>query len=160
MPAFFEKFQRLCADKEISLAAAAEEMGFSNSTTTKWSRGSVPSGRTLRTVAKYFDVSVDYLMGDEPQAGKTVSGWDLYDFRCDANNIQCTMEVLIDSLDREVCALLIRSKTEENVMARNFAELFAEKYMPVLQLLNENMHNLARGLEEVEEVQYAKAEKD
>lgn len=89
-----------------------------------------------------------------------VVGWGLYEARCDAKNIQCTMELLIDGLDREVCALLTRSKTEGNVMARYVAELFSENYMPVLQLLNDNMHNLAKQLEEMEENQYAKAQED
>lgn len=85
---------------------------------------------------------------------------DLYDVRCEAKNIQCAMALLIDGLDRDVCALLTRSKTEGNVMARYVAELFSENYMPVLQLLNDNLHNFTKQLEEMEENQYAKAQED
>ena len=61
---FFDIFYDLCKQKGVSCKKAAEEMGLSNSITTKWKKtGATPSGETLDKVALYFGVSTDYLLG-------------------------------------------------------------------------------------------------
>lgn len=61
---FFDIFYELCKRKGVSCKKAAEEIGLSNSITTKWKKtGATPSGETLDKVAAYFDVSTDYLLG-------------------------------------------------------------------------------------------------
>lgn len=61
---FFDIFTELCKNKGVSCKKAAEEMGLSNSITTKWKKTSaIPDGATLVKMAKYFKVSVDYLLG-------------------------------------------------------------------------------------------------
>lgn len=63
---FYDVFKELCEAKKISCKAAAMEMGFSNSTASKWKRtGAVPNGDTLNKVADYFGVSVSYLLSRE-----------------------------------------------------------------------------------------------
>lgn len=62
---FFDIFYELCQQKGISCKKAAEEIGLSNSITTKWKKtGATPSGETLEKVAAYFSVSTDYLLGN------------------------------------------------------------------------------------------------
>lgn len=61
---FFDIFYELCKRKGVSCKKAAEEIGLSNSITTKWKKtGATPSGETLDKVAAYFGVSTDYLLG-------------------------------------------------------------------------------------------------
>lgn len=60
---FFDVFYDLCKKKGVSCKKAAEEIGLSNSITTKWKKtGATPSGDTLEKVAAYFDVTADYLL--------------------------------------------------------------------------------------------------
>jgi transcriptional regulator with XRE-family HTH domain len=63
---FFDIFYSLCQAKGISCKRAAEEIGLSNSITTKWKKtGATPGGDTLHKIAQYFGVSTDYLLGKE-----------------------------------------------------------------------------------------------
>ena len=60
---FFDIFYDLCQRKGVSCKRAAEEIGLSNSITTKWKKtGATPGGKTLDMIAAYFNVSVDYLL--------------------------------------------------------------------------------------------------
>lgn len=62
---FFDIFYALCKEKGVSCKRAAEEIGLSNSITTKWKKtGATPNTDTLSKIAKYFNVSVDYLAGN------------------------------------------------------------------------------------------------
>lgn len=69
---FFDIFFELCKKKGISCKKAAEDIGLSNSITTKWKKtGATPGGDTLNRIADYFDVSVDYLLGNEKETAPT-----------------------------------------------------------------------------------------
>lgn len=49
---FYDVYAALCKSKGISLSRAADEIGLSNSTVTKWKKtGATPSGETLAKVA-------------------------------------------------------------------------------------------------------------
>ena len=68
---FFDIFYELCKQKGISCKKAAEEIGLSNSITTKWKKtGATPGVETLDKVAAYFNVSMDYLLGKESEQKK------------------------------------------------------------------------------------------
>lgn len=71
---FFDTFKALCQKKGVSCKRAAEDMGLSNSITTKWKKtGATPSGDTLNKIAAYFNVSMEYLVsGTEPVHQKDV----------------------------------------------------------------------------------------
>ena len=63
---FFDIFSELCTKKGVSCKRAAEEIGLSNSITTKWKKtGATPSGKTLDKIADYFGVSIYELLGKE-----------------------------------------------------------------------------------------------
>lgn len=63
---FYDVFRELCERKSKTPSKAADEIGLSNSITTKWKKtGATPGGETLNKIAVYFGVSVDYLLGKE-----------------------------------------------------------------------------------------------
>ena len=60
---FYDRFVELCNEINISPSIVAETIGLNRSSVTFWKRGSTPKGETLRKLANYFGVSVDYLLG-------------------------------------------------------------------------------------------------
>ena len=74
---FFDIFYDLCTKKGVSCKRAAEEIGLSNSITTKWKKtGATPTGETLSKIAAYFEVSVGYLLGTDKNAEKPLVNGD------------------------------------------------------------------------------------
>jgi transcriptional regulator with XRE-family HTH domain len=72
---FFDIFYDLCKKQGVSCKRAAEDIGLSNSITTKWKKtGATPSGDTLHKIAQYFGVSIDFLLGKETKNAPAVSG--------------------------------------------------------------------------------------
>ena len=72
---FFDIFYDLCKKKGVSCTKAAEDIGLSNSITTKWKKtGATPGGDTLNRIANYFGVSTDYLLGKETKKAPAESG--------------------------------------------------------------------------------------
>lgn len=69
---FFDIFYDLCKKRGVSCKKAAEDIGLSNSITTKWKKtGATPGGDTLNRIANYFNVSTDYLLGKEDKKAPT-----------------------------------------------------------------------------------------
>ena len=64
---FWERFEKLCKESGTSPNAVCAKIGLSTATATHWKNGSVPKGDALAKLAKYFDVSVDYLLGIEKE---------------------------------------------------------------------------------------------
>lgn len=62
---FWDNIVSLCAEKNISVNAMCADIGLSNAIATKWKRGSIPHGTTLKKIADYFGVSTDFLLGKE-----------------------------------------------------------------------------------------------
>ena len=61
---FWEKFILLCEKKNKSPNMVCSELGLSTAIATKWKNGSIPRDTTLKKVADYFGVSVEYLKGE------------------------------------------------------------------------------------------------
>lgn len=69
---FYERFAQLCQQKGVKPGRAATECGINRSNVTSWkNHGYTPRGDVLQRIAAYFDVSVGYLLGQEPQTEKT-----------------------------------------------------------------------------------------
>lgn len=65
---FYDVFVSLCNKKGVAPTRAAMDIGLSKSTPTTWKkRGLTPQGETLNKIAAYFDVSTDYLLGNEKE---------------------------------------------------------------------------------------------
>ena len=62
---FFEIVTRLCAKKGISITQLALELKISRSNVTNWKNGSVPKIDKVQEIASYFNVTTDYLLGNE-----------------------------------------------------------------------------------------------
>jgi len=62
---FLERLKLLCDKKGVSQRKLERDLGFSNGSSSKWSKSS-PSGDVLQKIADYFGVSIDYLMGRSP----------------------------------------------------------------------------------------------
>lgn len=76
---FYDRFKALCDNRKISCKKAAEDIGLSNSITTKWKKtGATPQGDTLQKIAEYFEVTIDYLLGNEKEPA-TLEGGELED---------------------------------------------------------------------------------
>ena len=57
----YEKIQRLCEKNKISIRKLERDLGFGNSTISKWKK-SAPSIDKIRVVADYFKMPIDYFM--------------------------------------------------------------------------------------------------
>lgn len=61
---FYNRFLDLCRTRGITPSRAADEIGINRSSVTSWkNNGYTPQGDNLNKVARYFDVSTDYLLG-------------------------------------------------------------------------------------------------
>jgi repressor LexA len=61
---FWKIFYSLCQDRGISPNALAKELSISSGAVTTWKNGRVPHNNTLLKIATYFNVTVDYLLGN------------------------------------------------------------------------------------------------
>ena len=63
---FKDRLKELRLDKGLSQMQLAKELNLSQSAVAKWELGKTePTATAIITVANYFDVSVDYLLGVE-----------------------------------------------------------------------------------------------
>lgn len=63
---FYDVFSGLCEQHGIKPSKAAEECGINKSNVSNWkNNGYVPRGEALNKIANFFNVSVDYLLGNE-----------------------------------------------------------------------------------------------
>jgi len=62
---FFERLEKACFDKKISVSRLLVELGFSTSSVTYWRKGSMPKIDKLVKISEYLGVPIDYLIEDE-----------------------------------------------------------------------------------------------
>lgn len=61
---FWDRFYELCIDTGSKPNPVAKDLGLSSGVLTKWKSGtSFPNGTILIDIAKYFNCSIDYLVG-------------------------------------------------------------------------------------------------
>lgn len=61
---FYTKIETLRKERGFSQGALEKELGFSNGSISKW-KHSIPTYERLKKLADFFQVSVDYLIGNE-----------------------------------------------------------------------------------------------
>lgn len=111
---FYDLYDKLCKEKGVSRNKAAVEIGLSNSTVTKWKKTqATPNGETLAKIARYFNVSVDYLMSEEaikkertPAPGLTAK---------DERDIQKQLEKTLQQLEGEQGALMFDGEPMDDI---------------------------------------------
>lgn len=114
---FFDIFSALCAKRGVSKNAAAVAIGLSNSTVSKWKKtNATPESATLAKIAGYFDVSIDYLLGNDPESYLLLTEYHLgearkaYERETDPikkNRIACDIDNLTESLEDQRFALKV-----------------------------------------------------
>ena len=60
----YEKIKELAKQKKVSIRQVEEKLGIANGTIRRWGKTN-PSVKTVKSVADYFNVSVDYLLGGD-----------------------------------------------------------------------------------------------
>ncbi|MCR4692264.1 MAG: helix-turn-helix domain-containing protein [Firmicutes bacterium] len=60
-----DTFEKLCAKKGVSPSSVCQYIGISSAAYSQWKADTIPRNTTLKKMADYFDVSVDYLLGKE-----------------------------------------------------------------------------------------------
>lgn len=63
----YEKIKELAAQKHVSIRQIEEHLGYGNGTIRRWSK-QTPGVDKVTAVAKYFNVSIDYLLGHEEKS--------------------------------------------------------------------------------------------
>ena len=69
----WEIFESLCNKRGVTFYKVSKETGISTSTLTNWKKGRyTPKADKIKAIADFFEVSVEYLMGesDNVQKGK------------------------------------------------------------------------------------------
>lgn len=61
---FYTIYKALCVEIGKSATGVALELGVHRSTVSNWKNGGAPRQEILNKIANYFDVSVDYLLGN------------------------------------------------------------------------------------------------
>ncbi|MCL2689655.1 MAG: helix-turn-helix domain-containing protein [Chitinispirillia bacterium] len=59
---FFERVEKACFEKKISIARLLRELKFSSSSATYWRRGSIPKIDKLIKISEYFGIPVEYFI--------------------------------------------------------------------------------------------------
>ena len=62
---FYDILQGLCREHGWTVSAALKMMGVSCGNMASWKKGRMPQSRTLRRIAQFFDVPVDFLIADK-----------------------------------------------------------------------------------------------
>ena len=61
----YETIKMLCSERGISISSLEKELEIGNGTIGKWaSRSSQPQLVTLLKIARFFDVKLEYLLGE------------------------------------------------------------------------------------------------
>ena len=87
---FYDRYINLCASVKKSPSKVAEEIGLSRPAVSSWKTGKAkPSDVTILKIAEYFNVSINYLLGESeepeeikkdpiPKTGNEVSDLDTF----------------------------------------------------------------------------------
>lgn len=109
---FYDRFVALCKKRGMSPAAAAREIGLSNSSTTSWKHGATPKTETLKKISQYFGVTVGYLLDGHKRIGDYCKEWKSNKA---ARLYMCIDSTLLDDLEwfAKEDNMLLEDKIEE-----------------------------------------------
>lgn len=64
----YERFEELCNKKNVTAYKVCKETGIQTSTISSWKKGRyIPKREKMSKIASYFDVTVEYLMGEDEE---------------------------------------------------------------------------------------------
>lgn len=127
-----DRVKNLAQERGISLPALEAELGFGNSTIVKWDK-STPNADKLNAVAKYFGVSMDFLLNGVDSEG--LNEKDNKDISKDLENIMNKLSsgeggpasYNGEALDPEAAELF---RDELQIALRRLKIINKEKYTP------------------------------
>lgn len=67
---FYDVFNNLCISNNTTVTGVLKALGISTSKGTAWKNGSTPNGEVLSKIAAYFNVTTDYLLGNDTSTTK------------------------------------------------------------------------------------------
>ena len=103
---FWQKFVDLCAKSGKSTTAVILEIGLSRSLVTSWKNGTIPNNTTLKRIADYFGVSVEYFIKESPSE-EIPEG--------------------LDEKDIEILNMYSRLSDEQKLQALSYLQFLADK---------------------------------
>lgn len=108
---FYDRFVYFCSQKGVSPSRAALDAGVSKSLVTKWKTNKVqdPSPDVARKLARYFNLSVSELLGEEEQKEKPLVN--------DDEELNEYLEVLKNRPEMRMLFQLSKDATKEDVEA-------------------------------------------
>lgn len=62
---FYDRLKNICESKGITVTYLLKTLNISTSKGTAWKSGSTPNSEIALKIANYFNVSIDYLLGNE-----------------------------------------------------------------------------------------------
>ena len=74
---FFNRFQALCDERNISVYRACTDIGLNRSAVAKWKAGGKPNGNTAGKLAEYLGVTTDYLLTGQAEPKLRVTDDDI-----------------------------------------------------------------------------------
>ena len=111
---FFDIYRKLCLQIGKAPNTVAKELSITSGTVTGWKQGRVPQNATLRKIANYFGVSVDYLLGHEEKEKPA------------ANDGSGLLE---KELDQELIRLLCQLDSEQDIArVKDYVRLLKEAH--------------------------------
>lgn len=90
---FYERFLALCRQREESPNAVARAIGVSSGSVTAWKKGAAPRMSTVQTLAAYFGVRTDDLLGSASTPLLTVPTEDQIKFALFGGSEEITDEM-------------------------------------------------------------------
>ena len=74
---FCERLRDLRTEKQLTQKQLAQSLGFSANIICEWEKARCePNSETLKNLADFFDVSIDYLLGRSDELGNVVIKYD------------------------------------------------------------------------------------
>lgn len=61
---FYKRLRNLCEERNMTVNELAKILDLSSGSPTAWKGGATPRQNTVKKIADYFSVSVDYLLGN------------------------------------------------------------------------------------------------
>jgi len=76
---FYERLKNICDNRGITVTYLLKTLNISTSKGTAWKNGSTPNSEVALKIADYFNVSTDYLLGNETKDMDTEIKFALFD---------------------------------------------------------------------------------
>lgn len=112
-----EKIRNLCKKKGISVTDLEKELGFGNGSLTKKGLTSIRSDR-LYSIAKYFDVSMEYFLSDDARHPK--------DYYLNDETVAMAQELFDNPYLMGLMKAARKSKAEDVKMAEDMLNRFKD----------------------------------